>query len=374
MQPKMNRIQFLDGLRGLAIFFVILYHVFSRWPKVVPYGKEYMHVPIFEHGWLGVQLFFMISGFVIFMSLQKSKNFQDFIIRRWIRLFPVMFICSFIIFLTASFFYERPAGMPDFRDILPGLTFIEPYWWQLILGSPQGEMEGAFWSLYVEVKLYLVAGILYFLIGGQRMIWVMVGLFLVGTGMLFFDQIFEDNNWHQVKVVLNAFSGRPCGWFAAGALYYRFYNEGKKCLLVAAIITALASALAQGKAEWGQLLYQWDVTFVAVIIVLIFTSAVLVDRLQQVLSNKALLTIGFISYPLYLMHENMMVSLIVKFEYILPWIPSLLKPVFPILLVSVVAWLIAKYLEPPVRAWLKALHLRIQANGLGELWLVLRVK
>ena len=42
------------------------------------------------------------------------------------------------------FFYERPAGIPTLRDLLPGLTFIEPYWWQLITGKPQGMLEGAF--------------------------------------------------------------------------------------------------------------------------------------------------------------------------------------------------------------------------------------
>lgn len=374
MQNRQHRIQYLDGLRGIAIFFVILFHSFSRWPNVVPYGKEYIQVPFFEHGWLGVQLFFMISGYVIFMSLQKSQNFPEFMIRRWIRLFPAMLICSFIIFFTASFFVERPAGTPVLRDLLPGLTFIEPYWWQVILGSPQGELEGAFWSLYVEIKLYLVAGTLYFLIGGQRMIWVLVGMFLVGTGMLFFDQLFNENGWSQAKVLLNILSGRPCGWFAAGALFYRYHNEGKQWLIVAAIIIALASALAQGKTEWGQMLYHWDIAIAGIIIVLLFTTASLNDRVKKVLSNKVFLVIGFVSYPLYLMHENMMVSLIVKTENVMPWIPSLLIPVLPVMFVGGVAWLVATYLEPPIRTRLKSLHLRVQDHGWGVLLAAFKMK
>jgi len=374
VQSKQHRIQYLDGLRGIAILFVIFFHAFSRWPKIVPYGDVYMQVPFFEYGWLGVQLFFMISGYVIFMSLQKSRNFQEFMIRRWIRLFPVMLLCSLIIFTTASFFIERPAGTPILRDMLPGLTFIEPYWWKVILGSPQGEMEGAFWSLYVEIKLYLVAGIFYFLIGGQRMIWVLVGMFLVGTGMLFFEQVFVENGWNRAMVLLNTLSGRPCGWFAAGALFYRYHNEGKKWLIVAAIITALASALSQGKEEWGQMLYNWDITITGIIIVLLFTAASLNDWVKRVLGNRILLFVGFISYPLYLMHENMMVSLIVKTDRVMPWIPSLLKPVFPILFVAGVAWLVATYIEPPIRSRLKTLHLKVQERGWGILLVAFRVK
>jgi peptidoglycan/LPS O-acetylase OafA/YrhL len=374
VQSKQHRIQYLDGLRGIAILFVIFFHAFSRWPKIVPYGDVYVQVPFFEYGWLGVQLFFMISGYVIFMSLQKSRNFQEFMIRRWIRLFPSMLICSLIIFTTASFFIERPEGTPVLRDLLPGLTFIEPYWWKVITGTPQGELEGAFWSLYVEIKLYLVAGIFYFLIGGQRMIWVLLGMFLVGTGMLFFDHVFVENGWDQAKVFLNALSGRPCGWFAAGALFYRYHDEGKKWLIVAAIITALASALAQGKEEWGQLLYNWDITFAGVIIVLLFTTASLNDRVKLVLSNRILLFVGFISYPLYLMHENMMVSLIVKFERFIPWMPSLLKPVLPVLFVMAVAWLVAKYLEPPIRRKLKTLHIKVQEQGWGKLLVAFKIK
>ena len=363
LQDSTNRIQHLDGLRGIAILLVILFHAFSRWPKIVPYGYEFKNFPLFEHGWLGVQLFFMISGFVIFMSLERSRNFHSFIIRRWIRLFPAMFICSLIIFLTASFFHERPAGIPVLRDLLPGLTFIEPYWWQVIFGSPQGELEGAFWSLYVEIKLYIVAGTFYFLIGGQRMIWVLLGLFLVAVGILFLNDIFVENGWHQAKTVLKAISGKPYGWFAAGTLFYRFYSERKRGILIAAIVTALASALAEGKTGYGKMLFEWDTAIAASIIASIFITAMLSDRVKLILSNKTLLTLGFISYPLYLLHENMMISLIVKTGDAMPWIPFLLLPVIPVSVIIGIAWLVAKFIEPPVRSKFKMWYLKLEGKG-----------
>jgi len=377
VEHQTSRIQYLDGLRGVAILSVLMFHAFSRWPGIVPYGSEFVKVPIFFYGWLGVQLFFMISGYVIFMSLERSRNLHGFLIRRWIRLFPAMLACSLIVFATASFFHERPAGAPVLRDLLPGLTFIEPYWWQLVLGSPQGELEGVFWSLYVEVKLYLVAGFFYFTIGGRRVIWVLVGLFLVATGVLFFNQVFVENGWTQARAILNALSGRPSGWFAAGALFYRFHNEGKKGVLAAAILVAVATALAQGKPDYGAKPYEWDVTFAALTVVLIFAAAALNDRVKQVFSSRLLLFMGFISYPLYLLHENMMVSMIVKTNTILPQIPSVLLPAIPILFVVGVAWLVAKFIDPPARAWLKKWHLKLQTssqNGLKSISVKLNIR
>jgi Predicted acyltransferases len=69
MQP---RITHLDGMRGLAILLVIAYHAYARWPELLPYAATTQHIPLLAFGWVGVQLFFMISGFVIFMTLDKS--------------------------------------------------------------------------------------------------------------------------------------------------------------------------------------------------------------------------------------------------------------------------------------------------------------
>ncbi|MCW8924737.1 MAG: acyltransferase [Xanthomonadales bacterium] len=362
------RIQYLDGLRGIAISFVILYHAYSRWPGIVPYGSEFAQFPLFAHGNLGVQLFFMISGFVIFMSLEKSRNFHSFMIKRWIRLFPAMLVISMFVFLTAPLFFERPAGLPRPRDLLPGLTFIEPYWWQTILGRPQADLEGAFWSLYVEIKLYVVAGIFYFLVGGQRMIWVLVCLFLVAAGTLFFHHDFVELNWVALRDTLYMLSGKPCGWFAAGALFYRFSNEHNKWLLFAAITIALAAAFSEGLDDYGGKHYLWERAITAAILVSVFTVSVLNKRMQQLLSNRFLLLIGFISYPLYLVHENTMISLIVKTGSVIPWMPSILIPVIPISFVTLIAWLVARYVEPPIRNRFKSWHTTLQTDGWSEAW------
>jgi peptidoglycan/LPS O-acetylase OafA/YrhL len=70
------------------------------------------------------------------------------------------------------------------------------------------------------------------------------------------------------------------------------------------------------------------------------------------LGNKALVFIGFISYPLYLIHENMMVEMIVKVGWAFPGMPAILIPALPICVVISLAWVIAKYMEPATKAFL----------------------
>ncbi|MDR0605205.1 MAG: acyltransferase family protein [Bacteroidales bacterium] len=131
-----NRIAFLDGFRGVAILLVLMFHAYSRYPGIVPFLTEkYGWFPLFRHGDWGVQLFFLLSGFVILMTLEKTELFFHFIYKRWLRLFPAMLIVTIIIFLTANLLYERPSGKPTLLSIMPGLTFIDPSLIGYLLGS-----------------------------------------------------------------------------------------------------------------------------------------------------------------------------------------------------------------------------------------------
>src|SRR4051812_43348422 len=86
------RIELLDSFRFLAIILVVLFHYFyskRNTEGLYPYGDQYGH--IFKHGNIGVQLFFKISGFVIFMTIEKCKTLKEFLVRRFIRLCPLLF-------------------------------------------------------------------------------------------------------------------------------------------------------------------------------------------------------------------------------------------------------------------------------------------
>ena len=348
-----SRIQFLDGLRGLAILMVVLFHAYARWLDLYPYGSKFAGIPVFAYGMLGVQLFFIISGFVIFMTLEKCANFLTFMLKRWLRLFPAMLICSLFIFATASLFAERPAGMPVLRDLLPGFSFVEPYVWSKLLGSPQGALEGVFWSLYIEVKFYVLFGLMYFVLGGRKAIIGLVLLFFASAMGSVATQLGmpPQGMLDRVASLLYWSGAEHYGWFAAGVLYYLAFKQKSRRMLGLAITMACVAALVREGAAADK--------FAALLVVLVFTAAIVSDQMQRFFNLRVLAWIGLISYPLYLLHENMMVAMIIKTGKYAPWMPHLLMPVLPIALVVCLAALVALVAEPWLRQLLRATLARV---------------
>jgi peptidoglycan/LPS O-acetylase OafA/YrhL len=135
-----NRSTAVDCLRGIAILWVLAYH--------------FVPLRIFNHGTYGVLLFFIISGYCISFSIETSRSAWHFCAKRLGRLMPALIVCSFI--TTA------------FKHLAPQLT--EPdrllSWWDFgytIIALPTYNAfqvdyhlpDGAYWSLQVEFQFYL---------------------------------------------------------------------------------------------------------------------------------------------------------------------------------------------------------------------------
>ena len=345
-----HRIVFLDGLRGVAITLVVLYHGYARWPDLVPFGNRFGTFPLLLHGDLGVQLFFIISGFVIFMTLECCAGFLEFAGRRWLRLFPAMLICTAVVWFAASLLPERPAGTPLAGQLIPGLLFLDPAWLALV-GLKSEPIEGAFWSLFVEAKFYLIAGAGYFLWGQRKTILILLALY--GVAALFGEEnsLFPGMKRYAAIAELadfaDFFDGQFHGWFVAGALFYVHHSTGEMRALWGGVAVALVAALVTGLAQSGTEIF-WT-TLVAVSLVALFASALRSARLQGWLSHPVFQFLGFVSYPLYLIHENMMVALIIKLGKWAPGMPQVLLPVVPICAVILIGWIVARWGEPWVR-------------------------
>jgi peptidoglycan/LPS O-acetylase OafA/YrhL len=76
---------------------------------------------------------------------------------------------------------------------------------------------------------------------------------------------------------------------------------------------------------------------------------------RKILSNQTLLFFGFVSYPLYLVHDTIMIALLRTVASHAPWLPTIAWPMLPIATVTGIAWLIAKFGEPSLRNFLKVL-------------------
>lgn len=333
--------QHLDGLRGLAIISVALYHAYSRWTDVVPYHADYRDA--FRYGWLGVELFFLISGYVILMTLDRCRSFGEFITRRWLRLFPAMLICTVLICLTAPLFPYRPYGMPTPDELLPGLTFIDARWWSL-LGGPETGIEGSFWSLYVEMKFYFIFGSTYFLWGRRAALATILVLFVL-------YQLLHAHGTHEQFMAIYLLDAEFFVWFAAGALFYEHQRLGDARWLALALLVGICAAMIPVPDE--------DYARApALAVVALFGAAMVFPMVQRILSNRVLLFFGFISYPLYLLHENAMISLVIQIRQWVPEEPMVLLPILPLLLLSAVAAFVAARAEPAMTRVLKQAFLR----------------
>lgn len=342
-----NRIKFLDGFRGLAILMVILYHAFARWVEIVPYKKEFSDIQLFSKGFLGVKLFFLISGFVILMTLEKSQNFKEFVVKRWLRLFPAMLFATVLIYISSPFLGERPLGIPKILSVIPGLLFIEPNWISGILNTQTGVLEMSFWSLFVEVKFYFIFGLLFFYKGEIRAIVVIFSLFLLSvisqyTAYYSCNQVIQMINNLIVELSFSNF-----GWFATGSFIYLYFRDKKRnnLFLIVALISGFVSSLYLARTL--------SVFVSALLVLLLFISTVYFEKFQNVFSNKVFVYLGFISYPLYLIHENALIALVVKMHQYMGLMPGFLLPVIPIAFLILISHIIAKYIEPKMYFFLK---------------------
>jgi len=338
----MVRIQYLDGYRGIAILLVIMFHAYSRWPELVPYGDDFGEFPLFRYGYLGVQLFFLISGFFILMTLERCDTCYRFLYRRWLRLFPAMLICSIVIYATAGIFVERPNGQPAFKDLIPGLSFIDPYIWLKVTGMQLSSLEGAFWSLYVEVKFYIIAAILYFLIGSIRLVYALFLCFMTWFSVEYLVHTDSMKLTSMLRSVTNILSFKYFGWFAAGAAYYLYVKTNIRKWFVFGVVFSLISAFIESE-------FRVKHFIAATLVSLVFAASILSTYLQSIISNRFFLYFGLVSYPLYLLHENMMISATVMLNDYTDVVPAYLFPVIAITLISTLSYFISQYIEPAVK-------------------------
>ena len=163
-----QHIKALDGVRGIAILLVILFH----------YG--YLGC-----GWIGVQLFFVLSGYLITSILVKDRGqplkdyLKRFYWRRSLRIFPLYYLYLFVI-LVAFVVLKIP---PAFRDQWPFL-FTYTYNVRHILPNYDGsELLIHLWSLSVEEQFYLIWPLLVYMVATRRfrslLVAIVVGIPLV---------------------------------------------------------------------------------------------------------------------------------------------------------------------------------------------------
>jgi len=154
---KNQRIDWLDSLRGVAILLVALYHFTARYPQKYGWAK-FADAPLFRlyFGWTGVELFFMISGFIIYLSIQNKKGPAEFLTARLSRLVPPYWAAIVIMVaiepLHAMVFSTPLRHAPV--DVAINLTMATE-----LVGAPL--LDGVFWTLFVELRFYILFAVVW---------------------------------------------------------------------------------------------------------------------------------------------------------------------------------------------------------------------
>jgi peptidoglycan/LPS O-acetylase OafA/YrhL len=280
----------LDGLRGVAVSAVVVRHLTSTYDHFAPDAPAAPFA--FEDGRYGVQLFFLISGFVILMTARRAGRPTPFVIARFTRLYPAYWVC-----LTVTVTVVALLG-PDVLRRTAAQIAANTTMLQAALGVPH--VDDSYWSLSVELLFYAV---------------VTLALWRGWTGDR--DILRVLGAWLALALVVAAtyaLAGRPDAlWrvvILTGAEFPALFTTG--------VLALRSRGRALDPRVWGVLvvgfLLAWwcvDVRH-AVVVTLVSLGFLLVTRVPGIplLRSRWLRYLGAISFPLYLVHQFVGYSLV----------------------------------------------------------------
>ena len=314
-----DRIAVINGLRGVAILGVVYTHLLRGWTPPGHREFELFGVTLYPYSplsnsWLGVSLFFVLSGFVLFApyaagrrSMQSGADAAAFLRRRALRLLPLYYIASMICFL-----FVLPPGLKHFSDFVALVTVTFPF-------TRTGFMPAynwVLWSLGVEIWISALFPLLVFAWRRFGMGWVCLGSFVLSLAV---RTIGTEPGFYDSNPILNYVKDGPLGrlddfvlGMLAASLYRRAGGQGQtKRWAVPGIVTGMllffVTASLWDSAQLGRidrhvigLLYNlFQASSLLVILGLLFTRS---RVLTLLFANRPLQLLGMMCYSLYVWH------------------------------------------------------------------------
>lgn len=332
-----KRIYQIDLFRFIAASAVMLYHYLYRGYKAGDMSLlrfdeigEYL-----RYGYLGVDFFFMISGFVIAFSI-KHLSLPKFVVSRFKRLYPMFWICLLLTFMV-TYFWGAPRYQVTFRQLLANLTMIQD-----LLGY--GDVDGAYWSLYVELKFYLII-ILFLIINRFKKI----SLDYLVYFWLFLSSLRHFVGPSKVYDALHEFFILDwSAYFIAGIVCCQLFLRGPaiKYFILLAWSLFLSIDGAIGRINWLERTFHSDFSpysiSMAIISFYLLILLVACNKLQC-LNSSRFVKIGMLTYPLYLIHQH--IGFII-FNHAYAYLNKYLLVGTVMLLMFALAYLLSDRIEP----------------------------
>lgn len=367
-----KRVETIDVFRGIAILLVVLYHFTARLPADAMHISGAAMPPIY-FGWVGVYVFFAISGYCIYLTLERSTSIALFLARRFSRIYPAFLAAALFLFaygvlvplpsIPDAGFHERSSTLVD---LVLNLLFIGDGRW----------VNGSFWSIAVEIKFYAGLALLAALIPDRQKLatvfawlslaaapfWmVAIGYQFVGGGRL-------------PQTLLSLATIAPYLPFFAIGILARTHRPNTPlgalllalCFVEAAMVTLLTAF--DGSTDVGGAIVT-TVLCVALLGALVgFANGMRVPHVP--LLSPALAGVGFVSFSWYLLHENLGVSFLSSLDRMLPNVIAVPMTIGATLLI---AWVFSELVEWRFRKFAEGLALAV-LNGTTAIFSRARAK
>ena len=285
------RLEQIDSLRGVAACLVVMFHYSSKYQEL--YGHTSALRFSVPWGHYGVNLFFMVSGFVIFMTLARTRRPMDFLVSRFSRLYPAYW-CAVLLTFAFALAMPLPGKTVGLGDALLNLLMFHG-----LFGVTH--VDNVYWTLEVELLFYAWA-LLVFQCRGMRHIHALLGCLLALRLCYFVAQtrFGIDLPWVAYRLLILAY----IAWFTCGIMVYRLALRPET--VARDLVTLAAAVTVLGVVD------SWGLAVLAVSITAVLYLAA-TQRLG-VLSRRGFVWLGTISYTLYLLHENIGWSLIRRMQ------------------------------------------------------------
>ncbi len=291
-----KRILELDALRGLAAILVVFFHV----------TINNDHYSFFKFGTTGVDLFFLISGFVIFMSIQNINKGIDFIINRISRLYPTYWTAvtiTFLLILLKSSYDGVSFNINLVYNFIVNLSMFQFYF-------RVQDLDGPYWTLVIEMLFYIFILIVFKLklLNHLNVIGITICLIVVLS-------INYDPNSKLIKGIIwwiPLLQFMPL--FLAGTVFYKLYQSKENQLqnyliIVSCLLCQVALFPFVGRSfhfinqfEYFVLLCSYNLLFV-----------LFVNKKLVFIINKFSIFLGTISYSLYLIHQYLSTKILIPY-------------------------------------------------------------
>ncbi|MBS7253492.1 acyltransferase family protein [Flavobacterium branchiicola] len=362
IKPK-KHYEILDGLRGVAAVIVVIFHIFEAFNE----GSRFKQ--IINHGYLAVDFFFLLSGFVVAYAYDDrwaKMTRWEFYKRRLIRLQPMVIMgmiigAIFYYFQASDILFPQIAGMEVWKVIVTmviGFTLLPiPPSLEIRGWGEMHPLNGPAWSLFFEY----IANILYAVLFRKFSNKVMTVFVLIFAGMLINYTVFGPKGdviggWSLNLEQMNVGFTRLLYPFFAGVLLSRLGKliHLKGAFWICSILITIVLALPRFGDEntlWMNGIYE------SICIILIFPLIVAIGaggEIKNPLSLKICKALGDISYPIYIIHYPLI-------YWYTAWVVDnkiSIKEGYPlgigVLIASItIAFLCLKFYDEPVRNWLQ---------------------